>query len=162
MTARRLLVGRIVRSHGLRGEVVVDLLSSEPERRLAPGCVLELESGAPITVVDARPHQQRWLVTIEGVGDRSSADALRGVELYAEAFDDPDALWVHELVGARVADAAGQSCGTVVAVHANPASDLLELSGGALVPERFVVGWQGEGDARRLVVDPPPGLLDLG
>jgi hypothetical protein len=58
-------------------------------------------------------------------------------------------------------DAAGIERGTVVAVVANPADDLLELDGGSLVPVGFVVGWEGEGDARRLVIDPPAGLFDL-
>jgi 16S rRNA processing protein RimM len=155
-----LLVGRITRSHGLRGDVLVDLLSSEPEVRLAPGAVLETEGG-PLTVVAARPHQAKWLVTFAGIGSREAADALRGTELLADPIEDPDALWVHDLVGAPVVDTGGSPCGTVVAVVANPADDLLELDGGALVPVRFVVGWQGTGDDRRLVVDPPEGLLDL-
>lgn len=153
-----LLVGRIGKAHGLRGEVVVHLLSSEPEVRLAPGATLgRADGGPPLTVVAARPHQGRWLVRFEGVHDRSGADALRGVELHAEAIDDPDALWVHELVGAEVVDIAGTACGTVAAVLANPASDLLELEGGALVPVVFVRGWDDDG---RVVIDPPDGLLD--
>lgn len=153
----RLLVGRVTRAHGLRGEVVVDLLSSEPEVRLAAGAVLDASTGATLRVVSARPFQQRWLVTFDGVGTREAADALRGVELFGEPLEDPDALWLHEVVGAPVVDLAGNTCGTVVAVVANPASDLLELDGGALVPVTFVEGWD---DARRLVIDPPPGLLD--
>jgi 16S rRNA processing protein RimM len=155
-----LLVGRITRSHGLRGEVVVDLLSSEPELRLAVGAELATDRG-PLVVEAARPHQGKWLVVFEGVLGREAADALRGTELRAEPIDDPDALWVHDLVGASVVDAAGVERGTVVAVLANPADDLLELDGGALVPVGFITGWEGEGDARRLVVDPPEGLFDL-
>lgn len=156
-----LLVGRIVRAHGLRGEVVVDLLSSEADRRLAPGTVLATSGGGTVRVLDARPHQARWLVTLDGVEGRAAADALRGTELLAEAIEDPDALWVHELVGAAVVDTAGVPCGSVAAVVANPADDLLELDGGALVPVTFVVGWDDTGDGRRLVIDPPEGLLDL-
>ena len=155
-----LLVGRVTRAHGLRGEVVVHLLSSEPEVRLAVGAVLESDRG-PLQVVAARPHQDRWLVTFEGVTTRESAEALRGVELRAAPIDDPDALWVHDLVGAAVVDAAGTPRGTVVAVVANPADDLLELDTGALVPVGFVVDWAGDGDERHLVVDPPAGLFDL-
>ena len=154
-----LAVGRIGRAHGLRGEVVVHLLTTESERRLAPGSVLTTGDGAALTVVAARPHQDRWLVSFDGVGDRTAAEALRGAELLAEAIDDdPDALWVHELIGATVVDLGGAPCGTVVAVLANPADDLLELDGGGLVPVGFVVGWD---DERRLVIDPPAGLLDL-
>ena len=152
-----LLVGRITKSHGLRGEVVVDLLSSEPEVRLAPGAVLRSDRGE-LVVRAARPHQGKWLVTFDGISSRESADHLRGVELHGEPLDDPDALWVHELVGADVVDTGGAACGRVLGVLANPADDLLELDGGALVPVGFIVGWD---DDRRLVIDPPAGLLDL-
>jgi 16S rRNA processing protein RimM len=153
----RLLIGRITKAHGLRGEVVVDLLSSEPEVRLAPGAVLETGRG-PLTVVSARPHQGKWLVDFEEVGSREAADAVRGVELRGEPLDDPDALWVHDLVGAEVVETSGVARGPIVAVVPNPADDLLELEGGALVPVTFVVGWD---DDRRVVIDPPDGLFDL-
>jgi 16S rRNA processing protein RimM len=155
-----LLVGRITRPHGLRGEVVVDLISSEPERRLAPGAELATATGS-LRVRAARPHQAKWLVVFEGVETREAADALRGTELRAEPLDDADALWVHDLVDAAVVDAAGTERGRVVAVVANPADDLLELDSGALVPIGFITGWTGEGEDRRLVVDPPEGLFDL-
>jgi 16S rRNA processing protein RimM len=100
-------------------------------------------------------------VTFEGVNSLEAADALRGVVLRAEPMDDPDdpdALWVHELVGAVVVDTSGAVVGRVEDVLDNPASDLLALDGGALVPLRFVVGWD---DGHQLVIDPPAGLLDL-
>ncbi len=153
-----LLVGRVGRPHGLAGEVVVHQLSSEPDVRLASGSeLLRSDGGAPLRVQSARPFQGKWLVRFEGVVDRAGADAIAGVELHGEPIEDPDALWVHELVGATVVDTAGAERGTVAAVVANPADDLLELDGGALVPVTFVVGWD---DQRRVVVDPPDGLLD--
>jgi len=153
-----LLVGRITKAHGLRGEVLVDLLSSEAEVRLAPGATLDTADGRTLRVHDARPHQDRWIVQFDGVAGRTEAEALRGTELHGEPIDDPDALWVHELVGAAVVDAEGVARGTVAAVLANPADDILELDSGALVPVTFVVGWD---DERRVVVDPPAGLFDL-
>jgi 16S rRNA processing protein RimM len=151
-------VGRIGKAHGLRGEVIVHLLSSEADVRLAPGAeLLRVDGEPPLRVVDARPHQQHWIVQFEGVHGRSAAEALRGVELHGEPIEDADALWVHELVGAAVVDTAGTTCGVVAAVVANPADDLLELDSGALVPVTFVVGWD---DERRVVIDPPEGLLD--
>lgn len=160
MAAGRLLVGRVTKAHGLRGEVVVNLISSEPEVRLAPGSVLDTDGG-PLTVASSRPHQGKWLVVFEGVTTKEAADALRGTELHGEPIDDPDALWVHDLVGAEVVDAGGIARGRVVTVLANPADDLLELDSGALVPVTFIVGWEGDGDTRHLVVDPPDGLFDL-
>jgi 16S rRNA processing protein RimM len=153
----RLLIGRVTKAHGLRGEVVVDLLSSEPEVRLAPGAVLDTD-GASLTVVTSRPHQGKWLVTFTGVTSREQAEGLRGTELFAEPLDDPEALWVHDLVGAAVVDAAGVERGRVLAVVANPADDLLELDGGALVPVGFITG---RDEAGRIVVDVPEGLFDL-
>ena len=86
-----------------------------------------------------------------------AADALRDTVLMAEPIDDPDGLWVHRLIGAEVVDPAGTVVGIVGAVEANPASDLLVLDTGALIPLRFVVGQE----PGRLVVDLPAGLLDL-
>ena len=147
-------VGRIAKPHGIRGEVIVELLTDRVER-LAAGSVLHTDAGI-LAVATARPHQSRWIVAFVGVTDRNGSDALRGTILRAPAIEDPDVLWVHELVGSEVVDQTGRSHGTVVAVEANPASDLLVLDGGALVPLRFVVD-RAEG---RLTVDVPDGLFD--
>jgi 16S rRNA processing protein RimM len=109
-----------------------------------------------MTVVSSRPHQRDWIVAFEGIPDRNTAETFRGLVLRAEPLDDPDALWVHELVGARVEEQDGTERGTVTAVEANPASDLLVLDTGALVPLRFVVSHE----AGRVVIDAPAGLFD--
>ncbi|HEY7438600.1 MAG TPA: ribosome maturation factor RimM [Acidimicrobiia bacterium] len=152
----RLLVGRIGRAHGLRGEVSVALDSDRVER-LAPGARLYAGERA-LTVVSARPHQRRWLVLFEGVGDRDAAESLRGLDLEGDPLPSaPEDMWVHELVGCEVRDPGGAVLGTVSAVEANPASDLLVLEDGTLIPLQFLVeqggGW--------VVVDPPDGLLEL-
>jgi 16S rRNA processing protein RimM len=145
-------VGRVVKPHGLKGEVVVELTTTRQDR-LEPGARF-----GDLEVVRSQPFQHRWIVAFAGVSSREDADALRGRVLEAEPIDDdPDALWVHELIGAEVLDTAGTPLGTVTAVEANPASDLLVLDGGGLVPLRFVV----EHGAGRVVVDPPAGLFDL-
>ena len=149
-------VGRIVKAHGIRGEVIVDLVSNRPDVRLAPGSVLSSDRG-DLEVLTATPHQGRWIVAFAGIPDRNAAETYRGVVLSADPLeDDDDTLWVHELVGAEVVDLAGNSYGAVEAVEANPASDLLVLSGERLVPLVFVV-IKAPG---RVVIDPPPGLLD--
>ncbi|HKA82560.1 MAG TPA: ribosome maturation factor RimM [Acidimicrobiales bacterium] len=147
-------IGRVIRPHGLRGEVVVDLTTDRVER-LAPGTVLSSDAG-DLKVAAARPHQRRWIVSFEGYTGRDAADRLRGLALRAAPIDDPGALWVHDLVGSEVVTVGGELVGTCVAVVANPASDLLELDGGALVPVAFVV----ERTPGRVVIDPPEGLLD--
>jgi 16S rRNA processing protein RimM len=97
-------------------------------------------------------------VQFEGIVDRSQAERMRGIELEAEAVDIPGKLWVHELVGAIVFDIGGTELGSVRAVEANPASDLLVLESGGLIPLRFVT--ERDATARTLVVDIPDGLLD--
>jgi 16S rRNA processing protein RimM len=147
-------VGKVLRPHGLRGEVIVRLMTDRTER-LASGTVLSSTAG-DLEVLRATPTRDRWIVSFAGVGDRDGAEALRDVVLRAEAIVDPEALWVHELHGCEVVDVKGRSLGQVTAVEANPASDLLVLEGGGLVPLRFVV----EHGPGRVVVEVPDGLLD--
>jgi 16S rRNA processing protein RimM len=152
----RLEVGRVGKAHGLKGEVSVTLTSDRRER-MDPGSVLHA-GDRELVVATAREHSGRWVVRFEGVGDRTAAEALRNATLSADALDAAEGeLWVHELVGARVHDRAGTDLGAVVAVEANPASDLLVLEGDVLIPMTFVVE-QGDGT---VVVDPPEGLLDV-
>jgi 16S rRNA processing protein RimM len=147
-------VGRIEKPHGLRGQVIVRLLTNRVER-LDPGT--ELDAGdRRLRVRSASPHHDRWLVAFDDVASREDADALRGVILRAEAIEDPDELWVHDLIGAEVVD-HGVARGRVVEVEANPASDLLVLDTGALVPVRFVVSIE---PGERVEVDAPDGLFD--
>ncbi len=143
-----------MRAHGLRGEVVVALVTDLQER-LAPGAVLVTDRG-DVTVVSSRPHQGKHLVTFEGVHDRTGAEAMAGRVLRAEAVADPDALWVHELVGSMVREVGGTERGRVMEVQANPAHDLLVLEDGALVPAVFVVSCV---DGVTLI-DPPDGLFE--
>ena len=147
-------VGHVVRAHGLRGELVVDLVTDRTER-LAPGTVLQTDA-RPLTVVSSRPHQGRHLVTFLGVTDRTGAEALVGTVLRAHAVDDPDAVWVHELIGSVVRETDGTERGRVVSVLANPAHDQLVLDSGVLVPSVFVVSC-ADGIT---VIDPPDGLFD--
>jgi 16S rRNA processing protein RimM len=105
----------------------------------------------------AHAHGSHWLVRFTGVTTREEAEQLTGAPLRAEPRADAEGLWVHELIGSRVVDQTGEQRGTVVAVEANPASDLLVLDSGALVPLRFVV----TAGAGSLTVDVPAGLFDL-
>lgn len=149
-------VGRVARPHGLRGEVVVVLVTDRLER-LAPGSVLDA-NGRTLTVTASRSHQRNHIVSFDGVSDRGAAEALQGTTLCAPAIDDPEELWVHQLIGAPVITADGADVGVVDAVEANPASDILVLDSGALVPVAFVVEQR---DDSTVVIDPPEGLFDL-
>ena len=171
------VVARIGKPHGLRGEVTVRLHTDEPERRLAVGAVLATEaeagSGIPheLTVRSTRVHRGIWLVAFEEVPDRTGAEGLRGARLVIDAEaaapveDDEDVFTEVELVGLPVEDPSGAVVGEVDGLEVGAAQDRLvvRLSDGrrgrvpfvaALVPEVDVAG-------RRVVVDAPQGLFDL-
>ena len=140
-----LLVGYVRKSHGVRGDVVVRLTTNRTER-VDVGSALVV-GDTERTITSTRSHQGDHIVHFDGVDDRNAADVLRGAELKAEPIEDPDELWVHELIGCDVID-DGVNRGQVVEVVSNPASDLLELDTGALVPLRFVTSHQ-------------PGVIDV-
>jgi 16S rRNA processing protein RimM len=153
-------IGHVARPHGLHGEVVVDLVTTV-ESRLSPGSTLDYDGGQ--LVVDAAravpgkpsPRGARWVVRFAGVETREEAESLVGATLRAEPLAGVEGLWVHELIGSEVVDQSGAARGKVAAVEANPASDLLVLDSGALVPLRFVVA----AEPGKLTVDAPAGLF---
>jgi 16S rRNA processing protein RimM len=152
-------VGYVGRPHGLRGEVVVRLVSTV-EERLAPGSVLQCR-GARLAVEQAKPVRadgpegSQWLVRFAGISTREAAASLRGAPLLAEPLT-AKGFWAHEVIGCEVVDSGGHR-GWVTALQANPASDLLVLDTGALVPLCFVAN----AEPGRLTVDAPEGLFDL-
>ncbi|MCT2277593.1 ribosome maturation factor RimM [Micromonospora chalcea] len=177
-----LVVGRIGKPHGIRGEVTVEVRTDEPEARFAPGSVLTTESGVTpsepgawrvpptLTVEAARWHQGRLLVAFEGVLERDVAEALRNTLLGVDSADvappeDPEEFHDHQLVGLAVVTRDGEHVGEVARIDHAPASDMLVLrrpeGRTALVP--FVKAIVPEVDLAggRVVVDLPGGLLDL-
>jgi len=149
-------IGSIKRAHGLMGDVLVKLVTNRFER-LDCGSSLSTHE-RNLTVVASRPHQDNWIVHFEGVDTKDAADELRGFILLAPPIHDSDELWIHELMGAPVQEVDGTDRGTVVAVLSNPASDLLELDSGSLIPLTFVVEFANG----VISVDVPTGLFDLG
>ena len=149
-------VGRIVKAHGLQGQVVVDFWTDRGERR-SPGTQFTTLKGT-LTLRSAAAHQDRFLVWFEEVTTREQADAVRGTVLSAPKLEvDDDVIWIDELFGASVVDAQGVLRGVVVDVEANPASDLLVLDSGALIPLTFVTAVQANS---RIEVDVPDGLFE--
>jgi 16S rRNA processing protein RimM len=184
----QLVVGRIGKPHGVRGEVTVEVRTDEPEARFAPGAVLRTEPGAvpppapadgpgvpfrvpaELTIEEARFHQGRLLVAFDGILDRNTAEALRGTLLVVDSADveppeDPEEFHDHQLVGLAVVTPAGERLGEVARIDHAPSSDLLVLrrpeGRTALIP--FVRAIVPEVDLAggRVIVDPPAGLLDL-
>jgi 16S rRNA processing protein RimM len=168
---QRLVVGRVLRPHGVRGELSVAVLSDAPER-FAPGAELGVGDPdgpappAPAVVRTARLHLGRLLLSLEGVEDRDAADRLRGAWLSIPVASarplDPDEFWPHQLVGLAVVDRQGRRRGRVADVVPGAAHDLLavELPDGdsALVPAVAALVTV-ELAAGRVVVDAVPGLL---
>jgi 16S rRNA processing protein RimM len=148
-------VGRIIKAHGLKGQVLVDLWSDRVGR-LAAGETLLTERG-PLVVTASAPHQARFIVSFEGVASREAAERLRGVVLSAPRIDDDAVIWIDQLFGAEVIDATGVRHGVVVDVEANPASDLMVLDTGSLVPLTFVVSVEAN---RQVVIEAPEGLFE--
>ena len=160
-----LVVGRVGRAHGLRGEVLVDVRTDSPELRLAPGTVLATDPAAagPLRIETGRVHSGRLLLHFGGVGDRSSAEALRGVLLLAEVDpdelpDDADEWYDHQLVGLDAVGPDGTAVGEVREVLHLPGHDVLAVTrpDGSEVLVPFVSEIVPEVDlaANRLVVTP--------
>ena len=169
-----LVVGRVAKSHGVRGEVVVDIRTDEPELRFAPGVLLRgrLPRGGgdrTFTVTAARNHAGRLLLSLDGVADRTAADALRGTLFLIDSSEvdsgpDPDAFYDHELEGLPVSTVGGVEVGIVSSVLHLPANDVLAVrtaaGGEVLIP--FVREIVPTVTAERIEIDPPDGLLDEG
>ena len=169
----QLVVGRIGRPHGIRGDVLVDVRTDDPELRFAAGTVIATEPAAdgPLTISGFRWHSGRLLLHFAGFDDRDHADDLRGITLVVESDDlpdpgDPDEFRDYQLIGLTVLTRAGEQVGHVADVL-HYGQDLLVISGegsrhGAEILVPFVAPLVPEVDvsAGRLVIDPPPGLLD--
>lgn len=152
-------VGHIGRAHGIKGDVFF-VLSSDRVERAAVGSKLWLRNRW-VTVSASSNASGKWRVHLDGVDDRNAAEALAGIKAYAEPLDDADALWVHHLIGASVIESNGIDRGQCISVIANPASDLIELDSGALVPVTFVTSVDVSGGVPLVTIDPPDGLFDL-
>ncbi len=169
------VVARIGKPHALRGEVTVELHTDDPGSRLVPGAVLETRaaagSGVPrtLTLATTRVHRGIWLLGFEEIPDRTGAESLRGTRLLlpedAVDDDDEDAWYEADLVGLAATSPDGDVVGEVVALEIGAAQDRLRIrrpdGGEALVPFVEAIVPEVDPQAGRLVVDAPPGLLDL-
>jgi 16S rRNA processing protein RimM len=170
----QLVVGRVGRPHGIRGEVIVAVRTDDPEQRLAAGSVLATEPAAlgPLTVSAVRWHSGRLVVRFDGYTDRTRAQELVGTLLVVDSADlpdpgDPEYFHDHQLIGMLVMTVGGDRVGTVTDVL-HHGQDLLVVAGegdrrGTQILVPFVAALVPEVDvtAGTIRIDPPPGLLDL-
>ena len=175
MNEIEVVVGRIGKPHGIRGEVTVDVRTDEPERRFAAGATLAARppKGSAsrldaLTVRTTRWHQGVLLATFEEIADRNAAEAARGIVLHATipadaSPDDPDEFYDHQLVGLAAYDLEGRELGEVTRLVHGGAQDLLAIrttdGRDTLVP--FVTALVPEVDLPngRVVVADRPGLV---
>jgi 16S rRNA processing protein RimM len=170
-----LMVGRVVKAHGVNGEVVVEVHTDDPERRFSQGVSLRGKpAGVGVerryVVESARQHGARLLVRFEGVGDRDAADALRGVVFVVDSaelppIEDPDEFYDHQLEGLLVRTVGGREVGTVAEVLHTAAGELLAVRAEAgtdvLVPFVSAIVTSVSLPAGTIEIDPPEGLLEL-
>jgi 16S rRNA processing protein RimM len=168
----QIAIGQIGRAHGIRGEVTVAVRTDEPDVRFVPGATLTTDppERGPLTVAATRWHSGRLLITFEGVRDRNAAEDLKGTMLVLDsaeipAPDDPDEFYDHQLIGLAVVTAAGDPVGEVTDVL-HHGQDLLVVrrapgkGAEALIPFVSAIVTEVDVPSGRLVIDPPPGLLD--
>jgi 16S rRNA processing protein RimM len=165
-----LVVGRIGRPHGVRGEVSVDVRTDDPDVRFAPDAVLTADpSREELTVVRSRWHHGRLLVQFEQANDRLGAEGLRGqllvVDSSTAAATEPGEYWDHQLVGLTVLHADGTRVGEVQEVIHVPGSELLAVRRDdgreALIPFVEAIVPTVDIAAGHVVIDPPEGLLEI-
>ncbi|MFF8954485.1 ribosome maturation factor RimM [Streptomyces sp. NPDC014894] len=167
----QLVVARIGRAHGIKGEVTVEVRTDEPELRLGPGAVLATDPAAlgPLTVETGRVHSGRLLLRFAGVRDRNGAEALRNTLLIADVDpeavpEDPEEFYDHQLIDLDVVTVDGTEVGRITEISHLPSQDLfiVERPDGSevMIPfvEEIVTGIDLE--EQRAVIDPPPGLID--
>jgi 16S rRNA processing protein RimM len=167
----RVVVARVGRALGVRGDVLVDVLTDEPERRLIPGAELHIAGQQRTLRIESdRPHGGRLCLHFVGIDDRTAAEALTGSLLEAERPDgerpeDPDEFYDDDLIGLEVVTEAGEAVGSVTEVLHLPAQDVLAVRQSPDRPE-VLVPFVAEIvpivdlDNRRIVISPPDGLLD--
>lgn len=166
----QVVVARIGKAHGLRGEVTVQVLTGAPDERFVPGATFATEPPAsgPLVLRSARDNNGILLLGFEDTHDRSGAEALRGIKLLADVLEDDgdeDVWFERDLVGLRAVTVGGDEVGEVTALESRPAQDLLvlRLTDGREARVPFVTAIVPEVDIEggRVVLDPPAGLLEL-
>lgn len=165
------LVGRIARAHGNRGQVIVDSATDFPEERFKAGSVVQIRRGdaaEPVTIESVRFHRGRPIIGLAGIDTMDAAEALAGSELRIadEALQrlPTGSYYHHDLIGCAVETSDGGTVGRVSAVDGDAAGSRLVVqtpNGEVLIPMVEGICRLVDVPGRRIVVEPPEGLLDL-
>jgi 16S rRNA processing protein RimM len=167
------VVGRLRKPHGLKGDCTLFPLTAEPERLLAPGAEIWLVGldgevvAGPLTVERSRSYHREWLIKFAGADGRDALDPWRGLFLAVppERITPPadDEVYLHELTGFSVRLPDGTPLGLVSSLYEMPSGLMIEVQGPKrefLLPYKKEFVQQVDREARRLTVTPPEGLLD--
>jgi len=168
----RLVVGRIGKANGLRGEVTIEVRTDDPDTRFAPGAALETDPlpRGPLTVESSRMQGGRLVLRFAGIEDRTAAEGLRNTLLIVETDpdelpDDPEEFYDHQLIGLSVITVDGHEVGIVADMLHLPTQDLFAVKRPdgreALIPFVEEIVPEVDLDQRIVRVNPPPGLLEL-
>ena len=165
------VVGWIARAHGIRGQVIVKLETDFPEGRFRPGAKLFFNRAGtvePLTVTTVRCQGERPVIGLHGVGDMNAANALAGFELRVPVewlAPLPEGMFYrHDLVGCDVETGAGEPVGVVKDVEGTMRGSRLVVDtarGDVLVPLALEICTTIDPPRRRIVIEPPGGLLEL-
>jgi len=168
--AEMAVVGRIARAHGIRGQVIVNAETDFPEERFQPGVELFVERNGTVdalTVTTVRFHRERPVIGVSGVETMNDAERLAGLELRVPldrlAALPPDTFYRHDLIGCAVETTGGAAVGTVSDVEGTMGGSRLVIAGASgevLIPLVAEICTVVDPAAKRIVVNPPDGLLD--
>jgi 16S rRNA processing protein RimM len=171
--ARHVVVGRLRKPHGLKGDTTLYPLTDQPETVLAPGAEVWLVGldgevvAGPVTIERSRAYHREWLVKFAGADVREAIEPWRGlfVAVPAEQVVPPaeGEVWIHELAGFSVRLPEGTPLGLVSAVYEMPSGLMIEVQGPKrefLLPYRKEFVQEVDREGRRLVVTPPEGLIE--
>jgi 16S rRNA processing protein RimM len=165
------VVGHIARAHGIRGQVIVNLETDFPDERFTPGATMYTERGGaltPLTLTTVRFQNGRPVIGLEGVETMNQAEELAGLQLRVPVEQlarlPEDTFYHHDLVGCRVVTQNGRDVGTVEKVEGTFGGSRLVVRGAAgeiLIPLAKDICPTIDVAGKRIVIDPPDGLLDL-
>ena len=168
-TEERILVGRIARAHGNKGQVIVDPETDFLDERFAAGKTVFVGEGADArTIIAARVHQGRPVIALEGVDTMNDAEALAGAELKVDAAElmalPQGTYYRHDLVGCEVIDTEGRLIGEVAAVEGPLEMSRLVINaphGEVLIPLVADICVEIDPTAKRIRIAAPEGLIEL-